>query len=128
MMCCDVVHRLAKQTRLQLAPSLLFQRDLELSQQRHEPEICKYPRKGYGKAEEGTELSKELKLAEEEGDTCYYTRNHSVEDTNTQVTKSFGDSFVGVTFCYLICMRKVNDVVHRKLFYCVAEMKERKVL
>mmetsp|Transcript_7862 Transcript_7862/g.13385 ORF Transcript_7862/g.13385 Transcript_7862/m.13385 type:complete len:88 (+) Transcript_7862:191-454(+) len=77
-------------------PSLLFQRNLELSKERHESKVRKNPREGNRKTQEGTKLCKELQLTEEERNTRNNTGNHSVEHTDSQVPKRFRNPLVCV--------------------------------
>lgn len=92
--------------------SLFLQRDLQLGQKAHEAKVCKDPTVGDGKTEKSPKFGKELELAKEEWDACYDTRDHSVEDTDAQVSKGLSDSFIGVPRCNLVSVRQVNNVIH----------------
>lgn len=99
------------QTTMSKTASLIFQWNFQGSQNTHETKVREYPREGYGKAEEGTKLCKELKLTEEEWYTGYDTRDHSIKYTNSEISKCFCDTFVRISFGNLVGMCEMNNVI-----------------
>mmetsp|Transcript_9759 Transcript_9759/g.23877 ORF Transcript_9759/g.23877 Transcript_9759/m.23877 type:complete len:122 (-) Transcript_9759:2996-3361(-) len=94
------------------ATSLFLERNLQLSQDTHEAKVRKNPTESNSKAEKRAKLGKELELTEEEWNTCNHTCDHSIEDTDSQVTKCFGDSFIGIATSNLVSMRQVHDIIN----------------
>jgi len=94
--------------------TLFLQRNLQLRQQRHESKVREDPTVNNGKAEECSKLGEKFKLAKEKRNACCHTGDHSIEDTNSQVTECFRDSIVGVPIGNFVGMCQVYDVINRK--------------